>query len=993
MSTHEPNDLSSFLDNPAKWQRVSGALRRVARGILGDEAAAEDVVQGAWLEALKRPQQSVGFGWIRKLVKSRSIDQLRSRRSEQLRNAASPQGQPSRTHDDVGPKLEAQRQVIQAVDSLKEPYRSTIYLRYFEDLGPKAIAKRQGVPEETVKTRLTRAHRSLRESLGREMQDERGNWSPALIAFSGIQLPAPGAAIAATSGLFLMKKIILALLVLGLIALTPLLFHKKDLENTGLQQESAKVLETESAPIQASGVDKERGRLPIDEPAVQEVATSIEVLQAFPLKPIAEASALDLTLRWPDGAPAQGVEVTVLPWGSENPHLHKQIGFSNSLGAVSFEQLSPGKMGIYLDRGGFESCTVGAGQRLSLQIQMKAGYTLSGKVLDPRDRPVPGAVVHVSYSQDGRQGNEWSQADATGRYEILHITGHARVSARAPGFAPSGQYPVHGAPGTEGELDLILRGPGGALSGIVFSPDGLPVEGALVQFTDRAPPGWGSPQTISTVQSHPLAIRLRSDAQGEFFAPDVGSGSVHVAVRTKPWVGWSQTVTVAQGATSHLTVQLENGTYLEGTILRANGEPAAHAEVLMGTYGTILELRAKCSAEGHYRLENVEAGEHNVLASLDGVGSTHETIQIQKGSPYRWDATLAEGSQVQGTLLDENGDPLSNWIVGCMAGQGMWSNTARTTVDGRFVLSNIGKFYSDLSIAPPNGYSTGVCWIERNVLPTASDLTIVVPGRALPTASLSLRVLIGNQPAGSTTSILLKGVSDYASLESTPNARGLVGFSDIRPISYDLDVKAPGYPVVRRRISIDAGQAMDLGTITIQKGGKVEVNLLGALAKSASQAHVVDDAERVLSSFDLRKGKGVSGLLNPGPVRIRISGQKNACMWLEGTVQAGSSTPLSGTPRPGTFRQFAVSRKDEAPLAEGTSAQVRKADGQIIYVDEDITSRDFARDRVLVKAPGLEIGGYVITIESPGEERLEHAFQVRNLEKPGGKGEPLLLGE
>ena len=59
--------------------------------------------------------------------------------------------------DEIVARLETQRRVVDAVMALDEPYRTVVVYRYFDDLPPKEIAARLGVPVGTVKTRLKRA--------------------------------------------------------------------------------------------------------------------------------------------------------------------------------------------------------------------------------------------------------------------------------------------------------------------------------------------------------------------------------------------------------------------------------------------------------------------------------------------------------------------------------------------------------------------------------------------------------------------------------------------------------------------------------------------------------------------------------------------------------------------------------------------------------------------------------------------------------------------
>ena len=58
--------------------------------------------------------------------------------------------------EDAAERLHLHRRLAKAVLALDEPYRSTLVLRFFDDLAPREIARRQGLPAATVRKRLSR---------------------------------------------------------------------------------------------------------------------------------------------------------------------------------------------------------------------------------------------------------------------------------------------------------------------------------------------------------------------------------------------------------------------------------------------------------------------------------------------------------------------------------------------------------------------------------------------------------------------------------------------------------------------------------------------------------------------------------------------------------------------------------------------------------------------------------------------------------------------
>lgn len=175
---------------------------RLARRLLRDPDAAEDVAQEVLLASLQRPPHHEGVrAWIARVVRHRAGDRRRAetRRERRERGAARPEG-----HDDVASPteiLETQHVVVQAVLDLAEPYRTVVLATYYEGLKPEEIARRSGVPAGTVRSQLHRAHATLRDALERRhgAEDWRGALGAFLAATSGGATDGGAAALDASS--------------------------------------------------------------------------------------------------------------------------------------------------------------------------------------------------------------------------------------------------------------------------------------------------------------------------------------------------------------------------------------------------------------------------------------------------------------------------------------------------------------------------------------------------------------------------------------------------------------------------------------------------------------------------------------------------------------------------------------------------------------------------------------------------------------------------
>ncbi len=141
-------------------------LRALACALIEDPATTDDAVQDTLEQGSERLlQQGYSRGYLKRTLERRNFRHLRSerRRRHHERQAARPEAVPSTI--DVVAQAEIRHHLMEAVTGLPEPYRSTIWLRYYEDLPPREIAERMSVPVNTVQTRVQRGLEQLRRAL------------------------------------------------------------------------------------------------------------------------------------------------------------------------------------------------------------------------------------------------------------------------------------------------------------------------------------------------------------------------------------------------------------------------------------------------------------------------------------------------------------------------------------------------------------------------------------------------------------------------------------------------------------------------------------------------------------------------------------------------------------------------------------------------------------------------------------------------------------
>ena len=142
----------------------------VARSMLGDANAAEDMAQETFLHAYRALNgyraQGKFQAWLRMITTRLCLNHRRDNHREVAWDDLN--GHPAEMSEGPESRLgewERRGEVRRAIEALPADYRDVIVLRYMEDLTYDEIARHLGVPTSTIETRLHRAKKQLRQSL------------------------------------------------------------------------------------------------------------------------------------------------------------------------------------------------------------------------------------------------------------------------------------------------------------------------------------------------------------------------------------------------------------------------------------------------------------------------------------------------------------------------------------------------------------------------------------------------------------------------------------------------------------------------------------------------------------------------------------------------------------------------------------------------------------------------------------------------------------
>jgi RNA polymerase sigma-70 factor (ECF subfamily) len=551
-------------------------MRAIARSLVGDENAVDDVEQRTWLTVLRnrRPVVSVR-GWLRHAVRSAAADEFRSASRRRAREEASARPESLPPTDHLAAQAEAQRAVAAAVTGLPEPYRTTVLLRYFEELSLDEVAARMGVPLETVRTRLRRAHALLRDALDREFGDRR-KWALVLLPLTRPRHLVPIGA--ATGGALLMaaNTKTVAAVAAAVLLLTAAGWWAADVA-TRPDDTAVAIGDAMSQPVAAA---PPRTKSPAITPKADDSAAvaagivlGVDVADAtgrpvagarVAMKPIARDPALGPESDWGD---------SFLTLRSAAAPAPSRTATTSEGGTADVAGLAPGAWRLVVSAEGFATSsepvtvTPSPGRR---HVVLVPGCALTGLVLLPSGAPAAGADVFADQVR--------AVADATGRFRFAGLP--AGVVALSAGM-PRGALQQTGDVTVPDVRDVTLRLAGGcALQGrVVDDATGAGIGGARV--------------VIRATRYDDLPRMLRWGAEtttavdGSFAMEDLPQGS--------PYVLWALAdgfaacrngrealgpyAALTPGGTTTVELRMSRGGVVKGRVFRADGSPVEGAVV------------------------------------------------------------------------------------------------------------------------------------------------------------------------------------------------------------------------------------------------------------------------------------------------------------------------------------------------------------------------------------------------------------------------------
>ncbi len=650
-----PNDPKAFLEH-------SAYLRRLARGLLGDPGAAEDLVQEAWLASLKaQPREGVPLrAWLAGWVRQRSMQKRREERRRTWREAAAARPDRQSPESETTERLEVLQFVLRTVESLDEPYRTAIRLRFLDDLPAREVAARLGLPVNTVRTRLRRGLAQVRAKLDTDCPGGRSALLSALVPLAGPLSAATKAAATTVVGATVMQsKFALAALAVAIVACSLLGWRLTNAEREPLPATDS------DAGVQALGTAAESILDPAAAATLAAAAAAAPTRETAETAPAAESWMLTgKAIRGTKDTPFPGAKVRMRIYPGTAPD--RQDFSEPSVQPTEQAELVADASGRLQWRGqrpaqdcwielvgqtpDYTSMTVRLDARLGqpapeLMVWLAPlDFSIAGHVRDEHGRGIEGASVGTAwlYTKTGPGGSY--------HLRLTSSNDQAYITGSAPGYAHQ-RLVVQPVAGSDmDQVDFALRDEY-VVTGRITDANGAPLAGAEVE----------------SFQLMGSEVLSKADGTYRLVGLDPGRPEHAIAARKSGYVMFMSSIPTGNGKLGQLDFQLASGVHVSGRVLDEARQPVVGAELYIGSSPADYQrIDATSDAEGRFAFDAVASGSHNLTAQAPGLASTSmELIVPVDGTQLQGvEVAMTKGAFLGGQVVDPGGDPIAGaWVM------------------------------------------------------------------------------------------------------------------------------------------------------------------------------------------------------------------------------------------------------------------------------------------------------------------------------------------
>lgn len=564
----------------------------------------------------------------------------------------------------------------------------------------------------------------------------------------------------------------------------------------------------------------------------------------------------------PDGNPVTGARVRAQRMGGAAASPPDQVAITfndgsvetDETGSFNFDSLEDGKHSLLCWHPDFKTMRrqpVFPDKGGDIVIKLTYGGRVTGVVRAEDGTPVPGARIAASDVADVRKE---TVTDAEGYYVLPGVlTGRRPVTmtVNAKGYSRA-RREIRLTKEEEISEDFELQGTS-FVHGLVTGGNNEPVFGARVMVKKFG----GSNAAVEQTAGTGLTNR-----QGRFEIADVESSDrLWVVVKKGEYLDErSEEFTVVPGESFEApTVILRLGGAIAGTVVSSGGRAIPGAMVTVRFEGdTDLTMQGNpgsgTNANGEYRIQGLDAGIVDLVVKAPHFPeSVYEGVEVREGSINAGvQIQLEQGNSVAGRVTNTQGDPVRGAAVIVRDfTQGVQELRGRTDGSGGFLVEGILSAGSVEIEINSGDYAT---YVDEDVSVGSDDLAIVLK---------ELGKLVGvvtDDEGNSITKFTIH--PQYQSDRKDPRKDikpktfsvdgGEFEFGGVAAGLYTVQVGSPSFAAATlENISVSEGEAVDLGTIQLARGGVITGRVVDPLTGepvSQVRVQVVQGQSRFLSS-------------------------------------------------------------------------------------------------------------------------------------------------
>jgi len=337
-------------------------------------------------------------------------------------------------------------------------------------------------------------------------------------------------------------------------------------------------------------------------------------------------------------------------------------------GRFSFDMLVPGIYRLEASHGRYaqsEELEVRLGSsrvRSDLELVLRTGHRLTGRVRDGNDRPVENAMVVFD---DGRR----AYTDDRGVFDGGIRRGPQHLVAHADGLSPAAlDVTVRDEPV---DVELVLGRAAARLSGRVVGGNGEVLADTRV--------------TLRTLDGLSATRVAWTDAKGLYAFEDLPAGLVEIDV-DHPDHGPTarQVELVGEDARAELDVELVPGWAIDVEVLEeSTGQPLSGVSVEGGG------AHARTDEDGRVTLTRMMEERVRVEVRAEGYGLRELSVSRLGADRRSLRIELSEGGSLRGRVIDYRGDPVAGVELLVTAADGTELGRPRTDAQGRWALAGV----------------------------------------------------------------------------------------------------------------------------------------------------------------------------------------------------------------------------------------------------------------------------------------------------------------